>query len=253
MTGEGRLAQIFRHPIKAHGREELASVRLSEGEAMPWDRHWAVAHDLSKFDPGAPSWMPCINFQRAARSPSLMAIEARFDAVSGEMQLTHPELAPLRFNPETEGQKLIDWVLPISPQLRFRPVALVRAPGRAMTDTAWPSISIKNLASNLALGKKMKRDLSIHRWRGNLWIDGFAAWEEMTWIGRRLRIGATMLEIRERVGRCRATMSNPETGQVDADTLDALMETVGVQDFGVFGVVLEGGEIRAGDRVEVLV
>lgn len=252
MTSEGRLAQIFRHPIKAHGREQLASVRLSEGEAMPWDRRWAVAHDLSKFDPGAPSWMPCINFQRAARSPTLMAIEARFDEVSGEMRLTHPELPPLVFFPESEGEKLIDWVLPISPQLRFRPVALVHAPDRAMTDTAYASLSIKNLASNAALGQKMKRDLSIHRWRGNLWVDGFAPWEEMTWVGRRLRIGATVLEIRERVGRCRATMSNPETGLVDADTLDALMETVGVQDFGVFGTVLEGGEIRPQDRVEVL-
>ncbi len=248
----GSLSHIFRHPIKAHGREELSSVRLAEGEAMPWDRHWAVAHDLSKFNPDVPGWMPCINFQRAARSPSLMAIEARFDEATGEIDLRHPALPPLRFNPETEGARLIDWVAPISPQLRFRPVALVRAPGRAMTDTAYPSVSVKNLASNVALGKKMRRDLSIHRWRGNLWLDGFAPWAEMEWIGKRLRIGQTVLEIRERVGRCRATMANPETGEVDADTLDALMETVGVQDFGVFGTVLQGGEIRPGDQVEVL-
>ncbi|MGA0542086.1 MOSC domain-containing protein [Neotabrizicola sp. VNH66] len=248
----GTLAHIFRHPIKAHGREELASVVLSAGRALPWDRHWAVAHDLSKFDPAAPGWAPCVNFQRAARTPALMAISARFDDETGQITLTHPNLPDLTFDPETEGQRLIDWVAPISPQARFRPVALVRAPDRAMTDSAYPSVSIKNLASNAALGAKMKRDLSIHRWRGNLWLDGFQPWEEMRWIGRRLRIGGAVLEIRERVGRCRATMSNPETGVVDCDTLDALMETVGVQDFGVFGVVVESGPVARGDKVEFL-
>lgn len=248
----GRLAHIFRHPVKAHGREELASVVLSAGRALPFDRHWAVAHDLSKFDLAAPGWVPCINFQRGARTPALMAIEARFDEAAGVLVLTHPDLPALTFCPETEGARLIDWVAPISPQLRFRPLALVRAPDRAMTDSAWPSVSIKNLASNAALGAAMGRDLSIHRWRGNLWLDGFQPWEEMRWIGRRLRIGAAVLEVREKVGRCRATMTNPETGLVDADTLDALMQAVGAQDFGVFATVVEPGPIAAGDRVELL-
>jgi uncharacterized protein YcbX len=195
-----RLAHIFRHPIKAHGREELASVVLSAGQALPWDRHWAVAHDLSKFDALAPGWMPCINFQRAARTPALMAITARFDEATGQMTLMHPDLPVLTFFPETEGARLIDWVAPISPQLRFRPAALVRAPGRAMTDSAFPSVSIKNLASNAALGATMGRDLSIDRWRGNLWLDGVEPWAEMRWLGRRLRVGGAVLEIREKSG-----------------------------------------------------
>lgn len=247
-----RLAHILRHPIKAHGREELASVVLSAGAALPWDRHWAVAHEMSKFDPAAPGWVRCANFQRAARTPALMAIAARFDEATGEMELTHPDLPPLVFHPETEGPRLIDWLAPISPTEGFRPRALVRAPGVAMTDSDYPSVSIKNLASNAALGAQMGRDLSIHRWRGNLWLDGLAPWEEFGWIGRRLRIGAAVLEVRERVGRCKATTADPQTGLVDADTLGALRQAVGEQDFGVFAVVVEGGRIAPGDRVEVL-
>ena len=72
------------------------------------------------------------------------------------------------------------------------------------------------------------------------------------WIGKRVRIGATLLEVRERVGRCKATMANPATGVVDVDTLRGLRDVVGEQDFGVFAVVLEGGKISPGDRVEVL-
>lgn len=248
----GRLAHLFRHPIKAHGREELASVQLSEGRALPFDRHWAVTHAASKFDPAAPGWVPCMNFQRGMRTPAVMAIAARYDEADGRMHLTHPDLPPLSFHPDTEGAAFIDWVRPISPDDRFAPVALVQAPGVAMTDSDYPTVSIKNLASNAALAAHMGRALSVHRWRGNLWVDGVAAWEEFGWVGRRLRVGQAVLEVRERVGRCKATSADPETGVVDADTLAALRAVVGEQDFGVFGVVVRGGRVAPGDAVEVI-
>lgn len=248
----GRLAHIFRHPIKAHGREELASVVLSAGAALPWDRHWAVAHESSKFDPAAPDWTPCPNFQRGARTPALMAITAVFDEARGEMTLRYPDLPDLTFRPEDEGARLIDWLAPISPQDRFRPVALVRAPGVAMTDSSYPTVSVKSLSSNAALAAHMGVPLSIHRWRGNLWLEGFAPFAEFDWIGRHLRVGDTVFEVRERVGRCKATSANPATGLVDADTLRGLRDVVGAQDFGVFAVVVEGGPIAAGAAVEVI-
>ena len=67
----GRLAHIYRHPIKGHGREALASVRLSTGACLPFDRHWAVAHEAARLEPG---WNPCVNFARGAKAPELMAI-----------------------------------------------------------------------------------------------------------------------------------------------------------------------------------
>ncbi len=248
----GRLAHIFRHPIKAHGREELASVVLSAGHALPFDRHWAVAHAASKFDPAVPGWMSCANFQRGMRTPSVMAIAAQYDEGTGLMHLTHPDLPPLSFHPQTEGAAFIDWIRSISPDGRFAPTALVQSPGVAMTDSDYPTVSIKNLASNADLSARMGVDLSIHRWRGNLWVEGVAAWEEFGWVGRRLQVGEAVLDVRERVGRCKATTANPATGVVDADTLAALRAVVGEQDFGMFGVVVQGGRIAPGDRVEVL-
>ncbi len=41
------VTDIFRHPLKSHGREALQLVALSRGETMPWDRCWAVAHEAS--------------------------------------------------------------------------------------------------------------------------------------------------------------------------------------------------------------
>lgn len=246
-----RVAAIWRHPIKAHGREEVAEAVLAPGRCLPWDRHWAVAHEGSRFDPAAPAWTPCGHFQRAARTQALMAIKARWNEAKGRMTLSHPDLGPVEFDPETEGERFLDWVRLIAPSERFRPTSLVRAPGRGMTDSDFPSISIKSVASNAALGAHMGMDLSMHRWRGNLWIDGLEPWAEAGWVGRTLRIGEAALEVREPVGRCKATEADPATGRPDGETLRALREVRGEQVFGLYAVVVEGGTVRTGDRIAV--
>ena len=38
------VAALYRHPIKAIGREEVDEVDLIAGQTMPGDRLWAVAH-----------------------------------------------------------------------------------------------------------------------------------------------------------------------------------------------------------------
>jgi uncharacterized protein YcbX len=47
-----RLAQIWRHPIKGHGREALPAVTLSAGATLPFDRAWAVAHEAARLEAG---------------------------------------------------------------------------------------------------------------------------------------------------------------------------------------------------------
>lgn len=249
-----RLTKIIRHPIKAHGREALASVLLSEGRCLPYDRHWAVAHDLSKFDAENPAWTPCSSFQRAARTPAVMAISASFDEESGLLTLTHPELGAITFDPDApeDAARFIAWVAPISPTERFRPVALVKAPGQGMTDSDWPSVSINNLATNAAVSQHLGQELSMYRWRGNLWIDGMPAFAEAELIGKEVKIGEAVLRVEEPIGRCRATAINPETGVQDADTLAALRALCGEQNFGVVARVIRGGEIAPGDEMEIL-
>jgi hypothetical protein len=99
--------------------------------------------------------------------------------------------------------------------------------------------------------QRIGRPLSIHRWRGNVWIDGLAPWEEFDWVGRELRAGDAVLRVRERAERCLATTANPETGRRDADTLGAL-ESWGHRDFAVLAEVVRGGTLRRGDVVAPL-
>ena len=242
----GRLAQICRHPIKGHGREDLASVRLLAGECVPWDRHWAVAHEAARLVPG---WNRCANFARGAKAPALMAISSVLDESSGVVTLHHPERGDISFDPDSAADlpRFLDWVRPLNPAERAEPVSIVTA-GRGMTDSDFPSVAILNTATLADLSARMGVDLSPDRWRGNLWLNGAAPWVEFDWIGQSIRIGGAVLQIKERITRCNATKVDPATGIPDADTLGALEAEFGHQDFGVYAVVTQGGPIAVGDE-----
>ena len=241
---------LWRHPIKGHGREALETVDLTPGRTMPWDRRWAVAHEAAKSE--GTEWAHCANYSRGSKVPALMAIDARVNEADGTVTLTHPDRPPLGFDPDHEADRFLDWVRPLMPANRAQSTAIHRVPGRGMTDSDFPSISLINLASHRDLAARMGQDLSPLRWRCNIHVDGLNAWEEFDWIGKCLRIGTVELEVRERIRRCLATTANPDTGLRDADILGALNTHHGHQDFGVYAVVTRGGRVSTGDKVEVL-
>ncbi|WP_209834581.1 MOSC N-terminal beta barrel domain-containing protein [Ruegeria sp. HKCCE3926] len=243
----GTVSSLWRHPIKSHGRETLSQVTLIPGQTMPGDRVWAVAHEAAKTD--GSEWAPCFNFSRGSKAPQLMAISAELQG--DRVTLRHPQRPDLSVAPDTEQEAFLDWVKPLMPADRAASARIVRVPGRGMTDSDFPSISLCNMASHRAVEQKLGQTLSIVRWRGNIWFEGLPLWDEFDWLGRDLRIGEAVLRVRERITRCMATTANPETGERDADTLRAL-NSWDHQDFGVYAEVVQGGEIRVNDEVQVL-
>ena len=255
-----RVSRIWRHPIKAHGREELETTMTRPGECLPGDRAWAVAHERAAAD--GREWAHCGNFSRAAKLPALQAIRARLNEAAGEngqedgeavqITLTHPDLPSLTFRPGEEDDAFVDWANRLVPDGHLRSARLVRAQGPALTDTPFPSVSLLNRASNAAVAQRLGRDVSPERWRGNILLDGLAPWQEFEWIGRRVKIGEAVLTVRERIGRCQATSVDVTTGRRDTDMLDVLRAGWGHTDFGVYAVVEKGGRIARGDTAEVL-
>jgi uncharacterized protein YcbX len=242
------VAQIWRHPIKSHGREQLTSVTLAPGTTLPGDRAWAMAHDRSKAD--GSEWVVCGNFTTVTKTIALQAMTARTEA-DGSLSLAHPDLGELHFDPKTQADRLIDWTAPLIPADRPASVRLIKLADRGFTDTDFPSVSLLNLASHRAV-EGVTGPISPLRWRGNFLLDGLGPWEEFEWVGRKLRLGEAELEIRERIIRCNATRVDPATGRRDADTLAALKENWGHQDFGVYAYVARGGLVREGDQPEVM-
>lgn len=247
------VAALWRHPIKGHGRERVAAAHLTPGATFPWDRVWAIRNSRSRIDPAAPVWGPKANFLNGMKLPALAAIASHLDEAEGTVTLSHPQAGEITLRPDDSGdaQRLLDWVAPLCPADQPAGDAVVRLAGRGMTDTDWPSISFINLASNAAVSALAGREITPERWRANIWIEGAAPWAERDWIGRTLRIGGAVLEVRQPITRCMLTAASPATGTRDIDMLKLLTDAFGTPRFGIYAEVVAGGDIRPGDAIEV--
>jgi uncharacterized protein YcbX len=81
--------------------------------------------------------------------------------------------------------------------------------------------------------------------------------EEDDWIGRRVAIGGAVVAPVGDVGRCAVTTKNPDTGEVDLDTLGTLAAyrregRTEPLPFGVHAAVVQPGRVRVGDPVHAL-
>ena len=246
----GTVAELWRHPIKSHGREAVNSASFTAGQCMPWDRHWAVTHEATKFN--GTDWSPCRSFMIGTMTPSLAGIWAKFDEASGSITLTHQDAGSVTFDPDGDVTDFLNWVAPLCPEGRNQPASVVKAQDRGMTDSPFASVSIMNRASHAAVQDAIGHDLEQERWRANIWLDGLDPWAELEWVGKSVRIGQATFEIREDCVRCMHTASNPVTGKRDADTLDTLKNSFGHTNFGVYAVVTQDGSVAVGDKFEVL-
>ena len=243
-----RVSALWRHPIKSHGRERIETVELVAGQTMPWDRHWAVTHERTKFDG---DWVPCANFMIGVRTPALAGIWAELDEDAGRLTLRHDDLGEITFDPENDVERFLTWVKPLSADQSFEPTGLISG-SVGMTDSNYPTVSIMTEASHKAVEGRLGRPLEVARWRGNIWLEGTAPWEEFEWVGRDVQIGEAVLHVEEPIERCKHTMANPRTGRRDTDTLAVLREGWDHENFGVNATVTKGGRVAKGDLVKVI-
>lgn len=249
-----QVAQIWRHPIKSHGREALTRVALAVGQMIEGDRKWAIAHEAARLE-DAPAWAPCQNFVIGSKSPRLQAARARYDATRESVTLSHPDLEEITVRPDApeDQARLIAWSRALCDPGRARSERVYRAADCGLSDTPYPSVSLLSMASLRALEDAAGMALGTERWRGNVWLESasLAPFEEANWIGREIQIGTARLKITEPITRCRATMANTATGTLDCDTLSLLEELGAARDFGVYAEVISSGTVALGDLARV--
>ena len=240
----GRLAHIFRHPIKGIGSESCETIRLRPESGVEGDRAWALLNEAAE---DTDDWQPRRNFLHVASGPPLAAIRAT--TTKNGILLSHPDRDPKEIKPDTDGAVLTNWIGDLWPAERPSPARLVKAPPQGMTDVPFASVSIGNLSSLKCLSRKVGFDVDMRRFRINLWLDGLAPWEEIDLLKGDLRLGSATLSPVEPIESCRAPDANPVSGQRDIGMLGLLSDEWDTRDFGVYFKVSQAGEVAIGATI----
>jgi len=253
-----RVAWISLTPVKATMLHLVDEAELLESGVRGDRRFYFVTERgrlLSNKDHGP------LQLVRAEYDADADALSLRFadgEVVDGEVG--RGEEIETIFHKQPRAARLVvgPWATAVS-DVVGHPVRLVEpelpAPdrGRGGAASLLATTSLDRLAQELGVDAVDRR-----RFRMNFGVEGVEAHAEDAWRGRRLRVGDAVVIPQGNVGRCAITTQNPDTGQVDLDTLKALagyrsgVETTEPLPFGIHAAVAQASRVRVGDPVELV-
>jgi uncharacterized protein YcbX len=250
---EGRLVELYRYPLKGFSGERLIHVDVTPGEALPYDRAFAVENGQGRFDPLAPKHLPKVNFIMRMRDEKLAALETAFETETNVLTIIRDGKQVARGDLSTAiGRSTIEQFLAgfLAGTLRGAP-RIVFADGHTFSDVPLKCVHIVNLATVREISRVVGQDVHPLRFRANLYVDGVPPWSEFDWIDKRITLGDCALKVIDRTVRCAATDVNPETAERDMALPQALMRHFGHDDFGVYATVRAGGRLAEGQEFHI--
>lgn len=244
---------IYRYPVKGLSAEPLDAVELRPGEALPFDRAWAIENGPSGFSPENPEKLPKIKFLMLMRNERLAALQTGFDETTRTLEiLRHGKRVAGGKLDEPLGRQLIEQFFSayMADDLRGPP-RILSASDHTFSDVGEKIVSIINLASLRELERVAGRKVQPLRFRANFYVDGLLPWQEFMLIGEEIGLGEAAVKVERRIVRCAATNVDPRTGVRDMQIPRLIAGAFGHSDFGVYARVVRPGCVRPGDRVAV--
>lgn len=247
---------LYRHPVKGLSPEEISEAQLEVGAHFPCDRLFALENGPSGYSVDAPEHMPKIKFLMLMRNEQLARLETTFEPGTGILTIRRGGTIVASGDVTTDtGRGAIEHFFEafVGDALRG-PVRLLAAPaGFRFMDSRSGFVSILNRATLDVIAASLGREtLDARRFRGNILINGMAAFAENDLVGRKISLGAAELEIIKRIDRCAATDVDPNVGIRDVGIVGALERAFGHHDCGIYARIIKAGAIRTGDRLQVI-
>src|SRR5664280_2166648 len=193
MTNQARIDAIYRYPVKGLSPQRLVRVKLTAGATLPADRLYAIENGPGGFDPARPAYFPKQRFLMLMRNERLAALHPDYDEACHRLAI---EAFFRRFMPK---------------ELRGPPKVLF-GEGHSFSDVAKKVVSIINLASVAAVETAAGAPVNPLRFRGNIYVSGWPAWDEFGLLDREITVGGARLKAVKRIQRCAATEVDPDTG-----------------------------------------
>jgi MOSC domain-containing protein len=283
----GRIAEIWRHPVKSMGGERLAETRVGPG-GLPGDRAWAVRDEVRG------------GIRGAKKLPALMRCRARYTAEPEEGRAKAPEITlpdgsrvsadatdaaervssalshPLTLWPLLPATALEHYRrgapdhADLATELRaifgrnadeplpdlsiFPPEILTYESPPGTYFDAFPILLLTDASLRRLAALAPASQIDVRRFRPNFVVatDGGAdGFREIGWAGRRIRVGDATLAATVPCPRCVMITH----GFDDLPRDPSLMRTVvreASQNVGLYANVAAPGSVRVGDPVELL-
>jgi MOSC domain-containing protein len=231
MTVVGRVAALWRYPVKSMAAEDLDGVEVS-WHGLAGDRRWAFVRD-GQVRSGFP-WLTIRERPELARYRPRFAEPDRPNASltlvrtpsGGELDVAAPALAA-----------------ELGPGLR------VIKQDRGVFDTM--PLSLLSTQALAGLGRLVGAEPAAGRFRPNLLVDAPGRdFPEDTWVGRVLRVGGLRMRVDQRDKRCVMVTIDPVTLRRNPAILRAIARERDTR-FGVYGSTVEPGRVEVGDPVEL--
>ena len=231
MTVVGRVAALFRYPVKSMAPEELDGVEVA-WHGLAGDRRWAFIR-AGQVRSGFP-WLTIRQRPELARYRPRFAEPDRPDASQtlvrtpsgAELDVADPALAA-----------------------ELGPGVSVIKQDRGVFDTM--PLSLLSTQTLACLGRMVGAGLTAGRFRPNLVVDAPGGeFPEDAWVGRVLRVGRLRMRVDQRDQRCVIVTIDPVTLRRNPAVLRAIARERDTR-LGVYGSTVEPGRIAVGDPVEL--
>jgi uncharacterized protein len=256
---------LYRYPVKGFTPEacEILTV-LNEGR-IAGDRVLGIrfANSAALDD----AWSKKHEFVALVNTPGLARLKLHFDHEALRLNIILEDTVLVDETLDANGRKRIasaieNYALHLdeNPLSAYPDRLPLRVVGDGITsryqDNEGGMITLHSRESLAAVAAATgETELSELRFRSNIAIEGLDAWEEQSWVGRKIRIGQVIFDAVTPKGRCLATHANPDSGERDLPILKTLIRAFN-QEKPVFAIGMvtsgAGGQIHLGDKVSLL-
>jgi hypothetical protein len=244
---------LYRYPVKGLSPEPLPSITLEAGQTLPADRRYAIENGPSGFDPAQPAWLHKSFYLMLMRNERLAGLQTHYADESHILTIRRDGEVVARGDLETaEGRAAIEtfFAANFTSELKGSPKVLSGG-GHSFSDVARKVVSIINLGSIKAIENMVGLPVHPLRFRANLYVSGWPAWQELELVGQTLAVGNTRLKVVKRITRCAAVNVDPETAARDLDIPPTLMRRLGHNECGIYAEVIAGGAIAVDDAIAI--
>jgi uncharacterized protein len=256
---------LYRYPVKSFTPEACDVLTVLDEGRIAGDRVLGIRFANS----GVPDnvWSKKHEFVALVNTPSLARLNLRFDHKLLRLHISLENSVLVDEALDDNGRKRIaaaieDYVLqldenPLSSHTERMPLRVVGdGVSSRYQDNETGQITLHSRESLAAVATAVgDSNLSEQRFRSNIVIEGLEAWDEQSWVGRKIRIGKVIFDVVIPKGRCLATHANPHSGERDLPILQTLTHAFN-QKKPTFAIGMltsgAGGQISIGDKVSLL-